>query len=73
MQTSSDFLLRGSLKIKKGLATSFQFTYFAEFYNEDFSFVILHELAKFALFSKTNFLFHGQAFDDAMKFKIPKF
>ena len=37
-----------SLKIKKSLElTSFQATFFTEFFDEKFHFVILHKLAKF--------------------------
>ena len=36
-----------SLKIKKGLEISFQATFFIEFFDKKFYFVILHKLAKF--------------------------
>ena len=36
-----------SLKIKKGPGTTFQATINAEFFDKNFSFAVLHKLAKF--------------------------
>ena len=44
---SSDSFRRGFLEKEKGPGTSFQGTFFMEFFHKNFSFVILHELAKF--------------------------
>ena len=41
------YFTENSLKIKKGSGTSFQATFFIEFLDENFYFVILYKLAKF--------------------------
>ena len=45
MQTFLDY--RGFLKNKKRTGTSFQATFFVEFLDKNFSFVILHKVTKF--------------------------
>ena len=59
MQTTSDSFLHGIPWKTKEPGTSFQATFFVEFFGKKFSFVILHELAKFnyqALFSFSSYL-----------------
>ena len=49
MQTTSDSFLQmiEDSEIQKWSVTSFQVTFFVEFFDKKFSFVILHKLAKF--------------------------
>ena len=59
MQTSSDSFLHGIPWKTKEPGTSFQATFFVEFFDKKCSFVILHELAKFnyqTLFSFSSYL-----------------
>ena len=68
-------------KNRKGTRSLSKVTFFVEFYDRNFSFVILHKLAKFhketvftsQIFSKMYFLCHAYAFDNVIKFKIPKY
>ena len=63
------------------IVLDFIFYFFLEFLNKKFYIVILHQPANFItrlcllpkLFSKICFVFHAQAFDNVIKFKIIKF
>ena len=63
-----------SLQTQEDLGTSFQVAVLVEFFNNFFSFVIRLELCLLpTFFSKMNFLFYAQAFDDVMKFEYLKY
>ena len=47
MHASSDSFLQRIFENYKGPGTSFQVTFFVEFFDKNFSFVMLHKLAKF--------------------------
>ena len=66
---------------QKGPGTSFLATFFKEFFDKRFSFVILHNrwpnfITRLCLlpkvFSKMCFLFHAEAFDDVLTFEYLK-
>ena len=70
MLTSTDLLYRGFFENKKGPGTSFQATFFLEFFKKRNCFVILHKLAKCDY--QTVFTSHAWAFDGVMIFEYLK-